>query len=382
MADSKEAAFQQDIIDALKAQGWLVGTSANYNPTTALYTEDLLAYFQTAWPDRWQKLCKTNPSGPEDVLIQQTVRALEKNGTLDVLRHGYKLPGVKVELCSFKPDHSMNPDTQTRYQANRLRVVPEVSYSPHARPGDYNPRLDLVLFVNGIPTATLELKSEFKQSIENAKRQYRCDRPIKDPLTRKAEPLLTFKRGALVHFAVSQQQVAMTTKLAGKDTCFLPFNQGTPDGGAGNPPPANENIYATAYLWEQLFQPDAWLKVLGRFLHLQKPKEERFDGSIRQKETLIFPRYHQWQVVNKLIDATRKQGVGDRYLIQHSAGSGKSNSIAWIAHQLASLYDDTGQHERSHKLFSSVIVVTDRTVLDSQLQDTIYQFEHAQGVVV
>lgn len=377
MADSKEAAFQTDIINALQAQGWLVGTSANYNPTTALYTEDLLAYFQTAWPDRWQKLCKNNPTDPAGVLIQKTVRALEKSGSLDVLRHGYKIPGIKIELCSFQPDHGMNPDTQARYQANRLRVVPEVSYSPHARSGDYNPRLDLVLFVNGIPTATLELKSEFKQSIDNAKRQYRFDRPVKDPLTRKAEPLLTFKRGALVHFAVSQQEVAMTTQLAGKDTFFLPFNQGKDDGGAGNPAPKSENTYATAYLWEQLFQPDAWLKVLGRFLHLQKPKEEDFDGSVKPKEKLIFPRYHQWQVVNQLIDTTRHEGAGQRYLIQHSAGSGKSNSIAWTAHQLASLYDDSGQ-----KLFSSVIVVTDRTVLDSQLQDTIYQFEHAQGVVV
>jgi type I restriction enzyme R subunit len=377
VADSKEIAFQQDIMVSLAAQGWLVGTSAGYNPTTALYTEDLLAYVQTAWPDRWQKLCKSNPTDPASVLIQQTVRHLERNGTLDVLRHGFKLPGVKVELCSFKPDHGMNPDTQARYAANRLRVVPEVSYSPHARPGEYNPRLDLVLFVNGIPTATLELKSEFKQSIENAKRQYCQDRPIKDPLTRKAEPLLTFKRGALVHFAVSQQEVAMTTKLAGKDTFFLPFNQGTAFGGAGNPPPANDAAYATGYLWEQLFAPDAWLKVLGRFLHLEQKTTEHFDGSRTTKETLIFPRYHQWQVVNQLIDATHQEGTGKRYLIQHSAGSGKSNSIAWTAHQLAALYDEDGQ-----KLFNSVIVITDRTVLDSQLQDTIYQFEHAQGVVV
>ena len=387
MADSKELAFQQDIINALAAQGWLVGTAAGYNPTTALYTEDLLAYFQTAWPQRWQKLCKTNPSDPAGVLIQQTVRALEKTGTLDVLRHGFKLPGVKIELCSFQPDHAMNPDTQARYQANRLRVVPEVSYSPHARSGDYNPRLDLVLFVNGIPTATLELKSAFKQSIANAKRQYCHDRPTKDPLTRKAEPLLTFKRGALVHFAVTQQEVAMTTKLAGQDTFFLPFNQGTTDGGSGNPPPADEITYATRYLWEQLFQPDAWLKVLGRFLHLEQKTIEHFDGSRTTKETLIFPRYHQWQVVNRLIDATRREGVGQRYLIQHSAGSGKSNSIAWVAHQLAALYaaadtDRDSGGNTAQKLFSSVIVVTDRTVLDSQLQNTIYQFEHAQGVVV
>lgn len=381
MADSKEAQFQQDIIDALVAQGWLVGTARGYDRRSALYTEDVLGYFKEAWPERWDKFVKANSNNPDDVLVQKLVRELEQSGTLDVLRHGFKLPAVKVELCSFQPDHGMNPDTLKRYQCNRLRVVPEVSYSPHAREAgsggqSYNPRLDLVLFVNGIPTATLELKSEFKQSVENAKRQYRNDRPIKDPLTRKPEPLLTFKRGALVHFAVGQNEVAMTTKLSGKDTFFLPFNLGSAEGGAGNPMPEDDRQYATCYLWQRLLQPDAWLKVLGRFLHLDKRTSESFDGTLVTKETMIFPRYHQWEVVNKLIDTTRTEGPGKRYLIQHSAGSGKSNSIAWTAHQLASLYDDTGQ-----RLFNSVIVVTDRTVLDSQLQNTIYQFEHAQGVV-
>ncbi|MGI6407259.1 MAG: type I restriction endonuclease subunit R [Thiopseudomonas sp.] len=376
MSDSREHQFQQDIITAMTAQGWLTGPASGYNRTTALYTEDFLGYFKDAWPERWEKFAKANPNKPEDVLVQKLVRELEQSGTLDVLRHGFKLPGVKVETCSFKPDHGMNPDTLRRYQCNRLRVVPEVSYSPHYREGEYNPRLDLVLFVNGIPTATLELKSEFKQSVENAKRQYRYDRPVKDPLTRKPEPLLTFKRGALVHFAVGQSEVAMTTKLDGKDTFFLPFNMGSLDGGAGNPPPPDDSQYATGYLWNQLFQPDAWLKVLGRFLHLQKTVKEDFDGRKTTREAMIFPRYHQWDVVNRLIETTRAEGPGQRYLIQHSAGSGKSNSIAWTAHQLAALYGDDGQ-----KLFSSVIVITDRTVLDKQLQDTIYQFEHAQGVV-
>ncbi|RXU10048.1 restriction endonuclease subunit R [Pseudomonas syringae] len=381
MADSKEAQFQQDIIDALAALGWLVGTASGYDRRTALYTEDVLGYFKDAWPERWDKFAKANPNDPDGVLVQKLVRELEQSGTLDVLRHGFKLPAVKVELCSFQPDHGMNPDTLKRYQCNRLRVVPEVSYSPHARDAasgwqSYNPRLDLVLFVNGIPTATLELKSEFKQSVENAKRQYRQDRPVKDPLTRKPEPLLTFKRGALVHFAVGQNEVAMTTKLAGTDTFFLPFNPGSAEGGAGNPMPEDDSQYATGYLWQCLLQPDAWLKVLGRFLHLEKKTSEGFDGTPVTKETMIFPRYHQWEVVNQLINTTRAEGPGKRYLIQHSAGSGKSNSIAWTAHQLASLYDDAGQ-----RLFNSVIVITDRTVLDKQLQDTIYQFEHAQGVV-
>ena len=381
MASSKEAQFQQDIVTALTAQDWLVGTASGYDRKTALYTEDVLSYFKDAWPERWDKFAKANPNDPEGVLVQKLVRELEQSGTLDVLRHGFKLPAVKVELCSFKPDHGMNPDTLKRYQCNRLRVVPEVSYSPYERDksdkgGSYDPRLDLVLFVNGIPTATLELKSEFKQSVENAKRQYRDDRPVKDPLSRKPEPLLAFKRGALVHFAVGQSEVAMTTKLAGKDTFFLPFNLGSADGGAGNPPAPDDSQYATSYLWQRLFQPDAWLKVLGRFLHLEKITKEDPSGNLVTKETMIFPRYHQWEVVNQLIDTTRAEGPGKRYLVQHSAGSGKSNSIAWAAHQLASLYDEAGQ-----RLFNSVIVVTDRTVLDSQLQNTIYQFEHANGVV-
>jgi type I restriction enzyme R subunit len=377
MADSRERAFQNDIIAALSNQGWLVGKASEYDKVNAVYPEDLIGYFQEAWPERWDKFAASNPQNPEKVLIQKAARELEKKGTLDVLRHGFKVPGVKIDLCSFKPDHGMNPDTERRYKANRLRVVEEVSYSPHAKTdGKYNPRLDLVLFVNGIPTATLELKSEFKQSVENAKRQYKYDRPVKDPLTRKVEPLLAFKRGALVHFAVSQDEVAMTTKLAGKDTFFLPFNRGSAEGGAGNPRAENEDSYATSYLWEQLFQKDAWLKVIGRFLHLEEKTEEDFHGNRKLKETMIFPRYHQWDVVNTLINTTRQEGAGQRYLVQHSAGSGKSNSIAWAAHQLAQLYDEDGQ-----KLFNSVIVVTDRTVLDSQLQDTIYQFEHAQGVV-
>ena len=377
MADSRETVFQQDIINEMLPQGWLTGPASGYDRTSALYTEDLLGYFKEAWPDRWEKFSKANPQDPEGTLIKKVLRELEGSGTLDVLRRGFKVPGVKIELCSFKPDHSMNPDTQRRYAANRLRVVPEVSYSPHRREGEYNPRLDLVLFVNGIPTATLELKSQFKQSIENAKRQYRYDRPPADPLTRKPEPLLTFKRGALVHFAVSQQDVAMTTRLAGKDTFFLPFNLGTEEGGAGNPQPESDEYYATGYLWHRVFQRDAWLKVLGRFLHLEKTVNEDFSGKRITKEAMIFPRLHQWEVVNKLIDATRTEGAGKRYLIQHSAGSGKSNSIAWSAHQLASLYHGNGE-----KLFNSVIVVTDRTVLDDQLQNTISQFEHASGVVV
>ena len=271
-----------------------------------------------------------------------------------------------------------------RYEQNRLRVVPELVYSPWSTDEHFNDtglkskawRIDLVLFVNGIPVVTMELKSEFKQSIEQAIKQYKTTRFPIDPIAKKAEPLLTFKRGALVHFAVSQYEVYMATKLAGNETYFLPFNKGTKDGGAGNDTPEDVNQYATDYLWNEVLLPDNFLNILARFVHLEIEDKEDWEGRKYKKETMIFPRYHQWDVVTKLIDSAKSEGAGQKYLIQHSAGSGKSNSIAWCAHQLSSLYDPTG-----NKQFHSVIIVTDRTVLDEQLQDTIYQFEHVDGVV-
>ncbi|KAB7627752.1 type I restriction endonuclease subunit R [Alkalilimnicola sp. S0819] len=373
MEKSQERIFQDHIVDYLGQHGWKVGTAAAYDRARALYPEDVLAFVQSAHPEQWGRLQRHYPQNPDQALLDGLARNLQRDGTLSVLRHGYKDRGARLRFCQFKPDHGMNPETLARYRANRLRVVPEVSYAVDPAE-NYNPRLDLVLFVNGIPVATLELKSAFKQSVDNAKRQYRRDRPPKNPNTRRDEPLLAFKRGALVHFVVSQEEVWMSTRLAGKDTFFLPFNRGTNEGGAGNPP--NPQGFDTAYLWEQVFQLDAWLKILGRFIHLQKEIKEDFHGRRYTKETLIFPRFHQWEVVNELVEETAEEGPGKRYLVQHSAGSGKSNSIAWTAHQLASLYGPDEQ-----KLFQSVIVVTDRTVLDAQLQETIYQFEHAGGVV-
>ncbi len=262
--------------------------------------------------------------------------------------------------------------------------MPELTYSPWATEAYSDQtgtkakawRIDLVMFVNGLPVATLELKSEFKQAVQNAIKQYKTTRLPIDPATRKPEPLLTFKRGALVHFAVSQYEVFMTTRLEGAATFFLPFNKGTRDGGAGNDVPDDVNQYATDYLWNEVLLPDNLLKILARYAHLQIEEKEDWEGRKYRKETLIFPRYHQWDVVNKLITAAHTEGPGHKYLVQHSAGSGKSKSIAWTAHQLSSLYDQTG-----NKQFDSVIIVTDRNVLDAQLQDTIYQFEHVDGVV-
>ncbi|WP_346351515.1 DEAD/DEAH box helicase family protein [Oceanimonas sp. AH20CE76] len=377
MQDNKarEQVFQDHIIHALAAQGWLVGESAKYDRERALYPEDLLAFVQQTQPDAWQKYCRLYGEQPEQHLLNAAVRQLGHTGkgALWLLRNQIEDRGHRLKVASFRPDHDLNPELLARYRANRLRVVPELVYSPHG----YEGRLDLTLFLNGIPVATLELKSCFKQSLENAKNQYRFDRQPKT--LGKAEPLLTFRRGALVHFAVNQFEVAMTTKLAGKGTFFLPFNKGTSEGGAGNdqPPMVNsQGGYATEYLWQEILQPDNFLRILGRYLHLEVKTEEDALGRVNKKETLIFPRYHQWSAVQQLLGAVTEEGPGQKYLIQHSAGSGKSNSIAWLAHQLASLYQEGG-----HKLFQSVIVITDRTVLDSQLQETIAQFEHADGVV-
>lgn len=389
---AQEVVFQNDILDQMQSHGWLLGESKNYNKELALYPEDLITFIKTTQSEQWDKQLKIHPAtdrrptAPEDALLKTVERALSANnkGTLWVLRNLVKDRGAKFSLCTFKPDHGLNPDAIKCYNQNILRVVPELVYSPNG----YEGRIDLTLFINGIPVATLELKSEFKQALDNAKIQYMKDRQPKDPKTKKAEPLLTFKRGALVHFAVSQYKVAMTTRLAGKKTFFLPFNQGTSDGGEGND--VSDIGYPTAYLWNEIFEKDNLLTILGRYIHLEVKEEQLLDGTINKKETLIFPRYHQWSAVSSMLKAVELEGTGEKYLIQHSAGSGKSNSIAWLSHQLASLHYTSPEIESEHKelkkqvgdkVFDSVIVITDRTVLDSQLQDTIYQFDHNEGMI-
>ncbi|MDY7537797.1 DEAD/DEAH box helicase family protein [Undibacterium sp. RTI2.1] len=396
MSKANELTFQNDMIAQLQANGWLLGKAEQYNRELALYPEDVIGFVKDTQDEQWQKFCALYPVQPEQKFLERLAQQLNKAdpnaankeirsfGTLGVLRHELKDRGTRFSLCQFAPEHDLNPDTLARYKQNRLRVVPEVTYSPWATAAHLAEtgvqakewRIDLVLFVNGIPVATLELKSEFKQAVHNAMKQYRSTRLPVDPVTKKPEPLLTFKRGALVHFAVSQYEVYMTTRLEGDVTFFLPFNKGTHDGGEGNDVPADVNQYATDYLWNEVLVPDNLLKILSRYVHLQIEDKEDWEGRKYKKESLIFPRYHQWDVVNKLLAAAKSEGPGQKYLIQHSAGSGKSNSIAWAAHQLSSLYDANGD-----KLFHSVIVVTDRTVLDAQLQDTIAQFEQTDGVV-
>lgn len=393
---TQEVVFQNDMIRQLVSNGWLLGKPENYNRELALYEEDVLGFVKDTQDVQWQKFCALYPNNPEQKFLERVASQLNKAdpnaankdmrtfGTLGVLRHEIRDRGTRFSLCQFKPEHDLNPDTLARYQKNRLRVVPELVYSPWAideheaengiRAKKW--RIDLVLFVNGLPVVTLELKSEFKQAVQNAIKQYKTTRFAIDPATKKPEPLLIFKRGALVHFAVSQYEVYMATRLEGDDTYFLPFNKGTSEGGAGNDVPQNINQYATDYLWNEVLLPDNLLNILARFIHLEIEEKEDWEGRKYKKEALIFPRYHQWDVVNKLVNAARTEGPGHKYLIQHSAGSGKSNSIAWSAHQLSAIHTAEG-----NKLFDSIIVVTDRTVLDDQLQETISQFTSVEGMV-
>ncbi|WP_420465793.1 type I restriction endonuclease subunit R [Panacagrimonas sp.] len=308
-------------------------------------------------------LSKSHGAGAESVLLDRIRKQLDDRGTLDVLRHGVELLGLKqpLSLAQFKPALAMNTEIMARYESNRLRVVRQLRYSLHNENC-----IDLVLFLNGIPVATVELKTDFTQSIDDAVDQYRFDRHPKPKGQNAADPLLDFPRGALVHFAVSNSEVRMSTKLAGPATTFLPFNQGD-NGAAGNP--VNPVGHRTSYLWERVWARESWLEIIGRYL--VAPRDDK-----KKIKAIIFPRYHQLDATRALLAAVRSEGPGQQYLIQHSAGSGKTNSIAWTAHFLADLHDD--QHQ---KLFDTVLVVSDRNVLDSQLQEAIYDFQRTTGVV-
>lgn len=359
----KEEKLETEIVEYLTNNDWIEGSSNGYDKELALYPEDLLAYIKTTQPEAYDKMSKREGANTNNVLVKHVAKELNKNGSLHFLRNEVKYIGSKFKLCQFKPELD-NPDLKAKFDANILRVVRQVYYSTKNKNS-----IDLVLFLNGVPIATLELKTDFTQNIQDAIWQYKKDRKP------KGEILLEFKKRALVHFAVSTAEVHMTTKLAGLNTFFLPFNKGGEDGGAGNPHIPND--FATSYLWKEILTKDMLLNIISRYIHLEVKEVEDFEGKKSKKETMIFPRYHQLDAVTKLLADTKAHGSGKRYLIQHSAGSGKSNSIAWLSHQLSSLHNDQGE-----SIFSYAIVITDRTVLDSQLQETISSFEHKSGVVV
>jgi type I restriction enzyme R subunit len=365
--DHKEIAFEAAIEHHLTtAGGYVTCDRDGFDPHRAIFPAEVLAFIKATQPDEWAYLEGIQKTKAEETLLDDLCRALdsEHEGCLSVLRHGFKCFGKLFHVAHFAPASGMNPETKRRYEANRLIITRQLKYSPkHAN------TLDVTLALNGIPVATVELKNPMTaQTWRHAVTQYKNDR---DP----ADLIFQFRRRSLVHFAVDTDEVYMTTRLSGSKTYFLPFNKGCA-GGGGNPNnTSGGGGYKTAYLWEEVLERHSFLDILARFVHLQVEEKKLGDKKVK-KQTLVFPRYHQLDCVRQMVADAQQRGVGNNYLVQHSAGSGKSNSIAWLAHRLSSLYDD-----HDERVFDSVIVVTDRVVLDQQLQNTIYQFEHKQGVV-
>jgi len=344
--------------------GYIKADETGYDNKTGIIITDMFSFIKTSQPREWKKVIDSQGSQAETYFIDRLKKNIDENGFLHVLRNGIKLNGVTINLIFFKPESNINTDSMKLYEQNICKLVRQLHYSYLN-----NNSLDSVLFINGFPVVTIELKNEFTgQTCDDAIRQYKNDR---DP----NEIIFQFNKRSLVHFAVDLQEVYMTTKLNGIATKFLPFNQGSNGagnvGGKGNP--YNENGFATAYLWENVLNKDSLFDILNKYIQLEVKKNKK-TGEI--KKTLIFPRYHQLDVVRKLIADAKQNGAGKNYLIQHSAGSGKSNSIAWLAYRLATLHDKDDK-----TIFDSVIVITDRRVLDQQLQDNIYQFEHTLGFI-
>ncbi len=346
----------------------------DYDPAVALFPDDVIGFIRASQSARWEQLESMLKDRTGDTIIDSLTKELVSKGALGVLRHGFKCYGKELRLAYFRPNSSMNPESAARYAANRLTITRQVCFTSNVlKKPDGTPRkciIDVVLSVNGLPVVTAELKNPLTgQRAEDACKQYMNDRDGRDPLFR-------FKERALVHFAVDPDEAWMTTELKGTETVFLPFNRGH-NLGAGNPPV--EGNWKTHYLWDEVLCADSLLDILQRFMHLEvteRTVDTPTGKRTVRKEAMIFPRYHQLDSVRKLVAHAREHGPGRNYLIQHSAGSGKSNSIAWLAHRLASLHDAADA-----KVFDSVIVITDRRVLDQQLQNTVYQFEHKTGVV-
>ena len=367
MKKHTEIRFEEAIEQSLIDNGYLKGDADRLDAKLALFSKDVIEFVQSSQPEYWKLLKEFYGASAEENLITSLTKELDTKGSLYVIRNGFKCFGKNFKLAYFKPNTNLNPDAWEDYKKNIVKVYRQVHYSERFPALS----LDMVIAISGVPVATLELKNPLSgQTVVNAKTQYKKDRD-------ERELIFQFKKRALVHFAVDTEEVYMTTKLAGEDTFFLPFNKGY-HFGKGNPPGDGSN-YRTAYLWEEILTKDSLLDIVGRYLHLEVAEKKVYTEQgviLQKKESLIFPRFHQLDVVRKLITDSKEKGSGHNYLIEHSAGSGKSNSIAWLAYRLASLHTKDDE-----KIFHSVIVITDRRILDKQLQDTIYQFEHKKGVV-
>ena len=369
--EDNEKRFEQDIETWLTSPtgGWTKTTfqESHYDATKGLDIETLIQFVKETQEKKWARYEKVVGADPVESFYKRFEQEVSQHGILHVLRKGIKDRGVHFKIVQLRPSSTLNEDITKDYQANKTQVIRQFAYSPHNRN-----TIDMVLSINGIPLIAIELKNQLKgQSVEHAKKQFMFDRDPK-------ETVFQFNHRILVYFAVDLNQAWMTTKLSGKKTFFLPFNQGSNGagnvGGAGNP--ENSTGYQTAYLWENVLQKDALLDILQRFINLEVKHEKDASGKTVEKQTLIFPRYHQLDVVRKLVADTKQKGSGQHYLIQHSAGSGKSNSIAWLSYHLQKLHDDDNQ-----PIFNSIVIVTDRTVLDRQLQETITSFDATTGLV-
>ncbi|MCU5712629.1 DEAD/DEAH box helicase family protein [Bacillus cereus] len=369
LVEVKEIRFEQDIETALTTNGgWQSERfqDSHFDAIIGLDLDKLVGFIQTTQPKQWERYEKVYKEDVRRKFLKRFNEEVSMHGMLHVLRNGIRDRGVSLKVAYFKPVSSLNYETLQNYNANQFTCIRQFAYSPNN-----NKAIDMVLLINGIPLIALELKNQYTgQSVENAKVQFQQDRDPKELVFR-------FNTRFLVYFAVDHYEVFMTTKLAGNKTFFLPFNQGSNGagkvGGKGNP--ENAYSYPTAYLWEEVLQRDNVMDIIQRFMNLEIKKEKQDDREV-MKKALIFPRYHQLDVVRKLLEDVKKNGSGENYLIQHSAGSGKSNSIAWLAYHLASAHD-----ENNNPIFASVIIVTDRTVLDRQLQNTIMSFDHTTGQV-
>lgn len=362
MSINTENTFESAIEYSLVSEGqYTRGNAQDYSPELGLFKYEVLHFLQQSQPKQWERIESIHGDKVNDRVIQRLLKELDLRGSLDVLRNGFTDYGVRFQMAYFRPASHLNPDAMELYKQNQLKIYRQVYYSTKNKNS-----VDVVLSVNGIPVATAELKNQFtQQNVAHAVQQYEATRDNR-------ELLFSFKKRCLVHFAVDQDEVFMCTKLEGKKTFWLPFNKGN---GHGKGNPINPDGYRTAYLWENILTKDSWMDILKNFVHLARDEYE-VEGKSYVKEKLIFPRYHQLDAVRKLAQNALEEGAGKNYLVQHSAGSGKSNSIAWLAYRLSSLHNLL-----NHRVFDSVIVITDRRVLDKQLQDTIYQFEHKTGVV-
>ncbi|PKP12066.1 MAG: restriction endonuclease subunit R [Bacteroidetes bacterium HGW-Bacteroidetes-4] len=372
MKATTEKAFEAYIEESLLEKGgWIQGTNKEWDKKNALFPERILSFIKDTQEKLYKKMQDLHGNEVDEKIIATLIKERNIKGTLHILRHGFRFFGKTIDMAYFKPAHKLNSEILEQYNKNQLTVTRQVLC--HTVNND---TVDLVFSINGLPIATCELKNPATgQNWKNAIAQYRKDRDWR-------MPLFKFKTSAVVHFAADPDEIHMTTHLRGEKTFFLPFNRGSHPGevkcGAGNP--QHKSGHRTAYFWDEVLQRDSFLEIIGHFMFLETKEETRLDDNgVKQKytkETLIFPRYHQLDSVKKLITASREERTGYNYLIQHSAGSGKTNSISWLSHRLASLHTETND-----KVFDCVVVITDRKVLDRQLQDAIYQIEHAQGVV-